>query len=489
MSILWQGEGCSYGKGLDSGLQQLHPGVAALIPEALLLVSTGRRSHVLFGWLLMLGIAVRKRLERHCFWLKENPKPWACCSNLNASDFCVYLHQMAFNSWLDYTAFTTGQNWAGPQWFIGHAPIANQAVPFTVGSFKPLSHKPKSVCLGRVTRAGPHVRADTCTAVCSAASCREEMREAGASLRTPWGCGSHGATSGKTERSTLGCWGDAFGFALQTWQEFCREIRPDVLVCNSSISLFTSKKTWHTLVWQIHQEYQSTDQLIRWSKPGGNVMVSCWACSKSWNMSALSFVCVGTARTCVREKKTCVGQWQWESGYCPGVITWNGAVPLDLKDGRTKWLSQGLWLGSSTKLLAVSPVLGETRVAVWIFHSLHHPLGRWVGRKTCVSKTKLWSLRASSSFFWVTMTSRWRYHVCPTGIKAASPASGIPLRLHGVQMGMLGGRSRVRQEQSAAVHWTPEVCPPWKHIRERSWGVTVPWMGCCWWPGACDLAW
>lgn len=66
MSILWQGEGCSYGKGLDSGLQQLHPGVAALIPEALLLVSTGRRSHVLFGWLLMLGIAVRKRLERHC---------------------------------------------------------------------------------------------------------------------------------------------------------------------------------------------------------------------------------------------------------------------------------------------------------------------------------------------------------------------------------------------------------------------------------------
>lgn len=73
--------------------------------------------------------------------------------------------------------------------------------------------------------------------------------------------------------------------------------------------------------------------------------------------------------------------WVLHRGIALRIAPRNGAVPLDLKDGQTEGPSHGPWLGSSTKLLAVSPVLGETRVAVWIFHS-SHPLwgGEWAGK-------------------------------------------------------------------------------------------------------------
>lgn len=67
---------------------------------------------------------------------------------------------------------------------------------------------------------------------------------------------------------------------------------------------------------------------------------------------------------CQGEKKPAWGDGNESLAIDQGLSPETRAVPLDLKDGQTEGLSHGPWLGSSTKLLAVSPVLGKTRVVV-----------------------------------------------------------------------------------------------------------------------------
>lgn len=87
-------------------------------------------------------------------------------------------------------------------------------------------------------------------------------------------------------------------------------------------------------------------------------------------MSAFSCLQWGSTAMCQGEKNlrgaTSVRVWVLE-----GVVTQNGALSLDLKDGQTQRLPYGPWLGS---VLAVSWVKPELGCEFLTLH--HHPLGR-----------------------------------------------------------------------------------------------------------------